>query len=103
MIARGSAEPSSSIGDVASDRCGPPVLRRCMEPYSVNLPLDLMNDLRSKAASEGTTADELAAEAVRRMLEHCALDSLIERGRTYAARVGRCDPVKAVRDVRSGR
>lgn len=74
-----------------------------METESVNLPGDLVVELRSKAASEGTTADELAAEAVRRMLEHKALDSLIERGKAHAARVGRRDAVKAVRDVRRGR
>ncbi len=70
---------------------------------TIKLPHDLLADLQEEATVEGKSVDELAEEAVRRMLEHKALNSLIERGKTYAARVGRRDPVKAVRDVRRGK
>ena len=69
----------------------------------IKLPDELLAELRNKAVAEGKSVDQLAEQAVRRMLEHQALDSLIERGKGHAARLGRRDAVKAVHDVRRGR
>jgi hypothetical protein len=66
---------------------------------------ELLTQLQATAAANGKTTDELAEEAVRRLLEHQALDNLAARGATHAERVGRkpADAVAAVREVRRGR
>jgi hypothetical protein len=66
---------------------------------------ELLTQLQATAAANGKTTDEMAEEAVRRLLEHQALDNLAERGRSHAERAGRkpSDAVPAVREIRRGR
>jgi Ribbon-helix-helix protein, copG family len=66
---------------------------------------ELLAELQSRAAAEGKTLDELAEEAVRRLLDHRGLDALAQRGRRHAQRVGRkpSDAVAVVREIRRER
>jgi hypothetical protein len=66
---------------------------------NIHLPDDLFVELQANAASAGTTADDMAAEAIRRMIEKRKWAEFSER----AERDGRprVDPVQAVRDVRN--
>jgi hypothetical protein len=73
-----------------------------MASNNVHIPDELLSEITAVARADGKTPDDLLAEAARQMLEHRALDQLAERGRAHADRVGRPDPVKAVRDIRHG-
>jgi predicted transcriptional regulator len=66
---------------------------------------ELLSQLQAIASASGKTTEELAEEAVRRLLEHQALDNLAARGGSHAERAGRkpSDAVAAVREVRRGR
>lgn len=72
-------------------------------PASVHVSDALLAELQCKAVAEGKSVDQLTEEAVRRMLDHKALDELARRGAAHAERVGRKNPVAAVRQVRRGR
>jgi cytochrome c553 len=65
----------------------------------------LLSQLQAIAAASGKSTEELAEEAVRRLLEHQALDNLATRGSSHAERAGRkpSDAVADVRQVRRGR
>lgn len=66
---------------------------------NLHIPDDLLAELQASATSAGTTADELAADAVRKLIEKRKWAEFSER----AEREGRprIDPVHAVRDVRN--
>jgi hypothetical protein len=73
-----------------------------MATHNIQVSDELLAELRSKAAAEGKPVDELAEEALRRLLDHRGLDALAERGRIHAQRAGRkpSDAVAAVREIR---
>ena len=48
---------------------------------NIHVPEELLAELQSKAAVEGKSVDELAAEALRRGLEDSAWRDLLEYGR----------------------
>jgi hypothetical protein len=73
-----------------------------MATNNVHIPDELLTEVTAQAQAEGKTADDLMTEAARRYLDHNGLDELAGRGRSHAERVGRPDPVKAVRDIRRG-
>lgn len=75
------------------------------EKKNLHVSDELLTQLEATAAANGKTTDEMAEEAVRRLLEHQALDNLAERGRSHAERAGRkpADAVRAVREVRRER
>ena len=72
---------------------------------SIHISDELLAELQSKAEAEGKTVDELAEEALRRLLDHRGLDALAARGRIHAQRAGRkpSDAVAAVREIRRER
>ena len=74
-------------------------------PNTIRVSDELLAELQSKASAQGKTVDELAEEALLRLLNHGGLDALAKRGRGYAQRVGRkpSDAVKTVREIRRGR
>ena len=48
---------------------------------TINVPEDLLAELREKAAAEGKSVDELASEALRKGLDERAWQDLLEYGR----------------------
>ena len=72
---------------------------------NVHIPDDLLSAMNAAAEAEGTTANNLLAEAARRYLEHKELENLAARGRGHAQRAGRrpSGAVRAVRELRRGR
>jgi hypothetical protein len=90
----------------AGDRFGAIIRKTDMGTIkNVGVSDELLAAMDNAAKAQGKTADQLFEEAGQRLLEHQALDSLIARGRTHAARAGRkpSDAVSAVRDIRRGR
>jgi hypothetical protein len=59
-----------------------------MAANNVHLPDDLLAQAEQFAESQGRTADELAAEAVRRYLAHEKLDELSRYGHRKARELG---------------
>lgn len=55
---------------------------------NIRVPDDLLAELELKAAAEGRTADELAAEAVRESLRDRSWEALLARGRKYGEAAG---------------
>jgi len=48
---------------------------------NLHVPEDLLAELQAKAAAEGKSVEELAAEALRKGLEECVWQDLLEYGR----------------------
>ena len=55
---------------------------------NLRIPDDLLNAVSEVAAADGTTTDELAADALRRYLAHRKLDDLAKYGREQSVRLG---------------
>jgi hypothetical protein len=72
---------------------------------NAHIPDDLMTALRMAARAGGRSADALLAEAARRYLDHKELDALVERGRSYARRLGRkpSDVARLIEETRARR
>lgn len=75
-----------------------------MATNNAHLPDDLLVALTAAAQAEGKTTAEILAEAVQRYLAHKELDGLVERGRSYAERLGRkpSDVARLIRESRTG-
>jgi plasmid stability protein len=57
----------------------------------INVPEDLLAELRSKAAAEGKSVDEVASEALRQGLDKRAWQDLLEYGRQTGRASGYTD------------
>ena len=55
---------------------------------NLHIPDDLLSAVNQAAGADGKTADEIAADALRRYLAHRKLDELGEYGREQSARLG---------------
>ncbi|MCU1233825.1 MAG: CopG domain protein DNA-binding domain protein [Candidatus Solibacter sp.] len=59
-----------------------------MATNNLHIPDDLLNAMNAVAQADGKTADELAADALRRYLAHRKLDELGKYGRDRARKLG---------------
>ncbi|PWU05148.1 MAG: hypothetical protein C5B51_15310 [Terriglobia bacterium] len=55
---------------------------------NLHVPDDLLNAVNEAARADGVTAEELAADALRRYLAHRKLEDLGEYGREQSRRLG---------------